>query len=481
MGIGGVAVGAFGIAGCNSSGPRRDGAPSTNPSSGGDVGQDYSPPEEVRSADGRLEVTLVAAATMVPWGSGSRYALTYNGGIPGPTLRVRPGDTLTLTLRNDLDTPTNLHTHGLHISPSGRSDNVFVMIEPGAAYTYEYVLPEDHPSGTFWYHPHHHGVVAAQISGGLAGAIVVEDELDDDPAFRSATERILVLSDPQVGTDASVLDVSAAQQMLGREGDVVLTNGQVRPRGVAKIGTTELWRIVNASASKYYLLSSDAASMHQVASDQGRLAAPIHVPQVLVAPGQRVEVMVPLVVAGTVTLSTAAVDRGGMGMGGGMGGASSAIAADLLVIDVTGPATAVGPLPASLRALDDLAAFTVDRRRSFTLGAMGMGRGAFVINGKSFDGARVDTTVAIDTIEEWTITNESMMDHPFHLHVWPFRVVSRTDGADPDPGWRDTVNVAAGHSVVIRVVFHDFDGTAVYHCHILDHEDLGMMGVISVV
>jgi FtsP/CotA-like multicopper oxidase with cupredoxin domain len=128
-------------------------------------------------------------------------------------------------------------------------------------------------------------------------------------------------------------------------------------------------------------------------------------------------------------------------------------------------------------------ALTVDRTRTIRLGGgmggMGGGMGAFTIDGRTFDMGRIDIEAAIDTIEEWTIVNDSMMAHPFHLHVWPMRVVGDGDGA-ADSTWRDTVNVAAGSSVTVRIPFHDFTGTAVYHCHILDHEDMGMMGVIRV-
>ena len=114
-------------------------------------------PPELHSNAGLLELELAAAPLMVPWNGGERYALAYNGSVPGPTLRVRPGDTLRITLRNGLDQPTNLHTHGLHVSPEGSSDNVFVMVDPGESHTYEYRIPAGHPAGLFWYHPHHHG------------------------------------------------------------------------------------------------------------------------------------------------------------------------------------------------------------------------------------------------------------------------------------------------------------------------------------
>ena len=112
---------------------------------------------------------------------------------------------------------------------------------------------------------------------------------------------------------------------------------------------------------------------------------------------------------------------------------------------------------------------------------MGMGRGVgLTIDGREFDAARVDTTVRLGTVEEWTIINDSPMDHPFHLHVWPMQVLAR-DGrpVDGSPQWLDVVNVAARTSVTVRVRLNDFPGRTVYHCHILDHEDLGMMGVVE--
>jgi FtsP/CotA-like multicopper oxidase with cupredoxin domain len=497
---GAVIVGASGLAGCMSSGAGHgnDGGNGTgggsdtgnnSPTAGGAPGAVFASPKELRSSGGRLELELVAAPAQVPWGSGTRYALAYNGSVPGPTLRVRPGDTISLRLSNELDAPTNLHTHGLHISPDGASDNVLVMIDPGSAHDYEYVIPSDHPSGTFWYHPHHHGNVATQVSGGLCGVIVVEDDLDDQPALADTSERVLVLSDPTIGPDDTVLSVSQMVQMQGREGDVVLVNGQLRPVITAATGTTERWRIVNASASRYYRLSVSLDTMHQIASDHGRLAKPRPVDQLDLAPGQRAEVLVRLDQPGQVVLRSAVVERGmsmhgGSGMGGmgGMGASGRAAGStiDLLTLAVGGQFKAAPALPTALRATDPVEALPVDRTRAITFGAMGMGAGEFTIDGKTFAVDRVDTTVAIDTIEDWTVTNASMMDHPFHLHVWPFRVVDRSNRTPLDPGWRDTVNVPAGESVTVRVVFRDFTGTAVYHCHILDHEDLGMMGVIRV-
>lgn len=496
LGAGGAAVV---LAGCGS-GMGRGSTTPTNPDVGGTRGQPFADPSVLRSTNGLLEVTLAAAATRLPWGTGTRYALAYNGSVPGPTLRVRPGDTLRVHLRNELDEPTNLHTHGLHVSPEGNSDNIYVAVEPGATFTYEYRIPADHPSGTFWYHPHHHGFVAAQLFGGLAGALVVDDAIDDLPELQAADEHLLLLSDPRIGTSSSVLDATGADRRSGREGDVVLVNGQRSPRLAAVAGSVQHWRIVNTSPSRYYRLQVDAPTMYLIATEQGRLAAPRDVTDVTLTPGQRVEVLVPLPTPGTVTLSTTEVERGrtmgmggglGGGMGGGMGGmggggngsstgASVGAPTTVLTVDVSASTSAPATLPSVVRASVPAVPTQATRERSISFGAMSMGNGEFVIDGEPFSADRVLAAPKLGTTEDWVVSNNSMMDHPFHLHVWPFVVVGRSGGAPADVGWHDTVNIPAGQSVTIRIPFEDFAGKTVCHCHILDHEDLGMMANVDV-
>jgi len=455
----------------------------------------FTQPEVLESANGKLEVELVARARQIPWGNGTRYALTYNGTTPGPTLAVRPGDVVTVHLVNDLGDDTNLHTHGLYVSPSGNHDNVFVTVPPGGRHTSTYEITPQQRSGTAWYHPHMHGMVAPQVAGGLAGAIIVRDDLDTDPALAAATERVMVLSDPKIGKTAAVLDVSQMQKMQGRQGDGVLVNGVARPVLDAAAGTLEHWRLVNASASRYYRLALDGLPMWQIATDGGRLAAPQPIEELLLAPGERAEVLVAPTQAGTYALRTLAYDRGSTGMG--MSGGASVVspAAPVLALSVTGTAPAAA-FPAQLAAPATLDPGHATGTRDLVL-AMGMGGGssggmgggmggggggggmAFTIDGDSFDPAVTNIRTRLGRVEDWTISNTSSMDHPFHLHVWPFRVLSRSSGA-LEPGWKDTVNVPAGGSVTVRVPFDRVTGRTVYHCHILDHEDLGMMGVIRV-
>lgn len=188
-------------------------------------------PEVMRSQDGLLRVELVAAPRETTIAGRPARVLTYNGTLPGQTWRARPGDRIEVLLRNELDTPTNLHTHGLLVSPRDNGDNPFISVDPGQTFEYRFDLPEDHPTGVFWYHPHRHGTVADQIFGGLYGALIVEG--DEVPASR---ERVLIVSDITLDLDGAIAPVLAPEVMMGREGDLVLVNGQHRPELTARPG-----------------------------------------------------------------------------------------------------------------------------------------------------------------------------------------------------------------------------------------------------
>ena len=481
-GVVGAGVGVTGLL-------RRWGSPPGGPSSSlssepGPTGSALREPESIASEGGSLHVTLTAAAGRVDLAGRSVRALSYNGSVPGPTLRLRPGDRMTLDLENRLGTATNLHVHGLHVSPAGNSDNVFVHVEEGETFRYEYEIPRDHAAGTFWYHPHLHGLVADQLFGGLAGAIVIQR--DDTVSLPVDRERMLVVTDVTLDGDR-VAQVSMRDRMMGREGDLVLVNGQLEPTVTVAPGGREHWRLINACTSRFLRLRTDGAEFLQVAGDAGLLAAPTPVERVLLAPGNRTELLVRVPEPGRYRLLTEPVDRGSAGMGG-MGGMMSGRAAGgeatvtLLHVGATGPAVQPAALPRRLAELDDLRGLGLERERRLTMAmGLGMGRGVgLTIDGREFDAARVDTTVRLGTVEEWTIINDSPMDHPFHLHVWPMQVLAR-DGrpVDGSPQWLDVVNVAARTSVTVRVRLNDFPGRTVYHCHILDHEDLGMMGVVE--
>jgi FtsP/CotA-like multicopper oxidase with cupredoxin domain len=283
-------------------------------------------------------------------------------------------------------------------------------------------------------------------------------------------------------------------QMMGREGELVLVNGQARPRLHARPGERERWRIINACSARYLRLRIDGQQMQLLGVDSGRFAAPRDVHEVVLATGNRADLLV-TTAAGTSELHTLPYNRGGMTemMGGepgmsGMDGASgndtpssaTGDAIGLASLEVTG--TAAAPLPPVPRqpAPRDLRVETVTGRRELTF-AIGMGPGGmrFTLDGKKFDPNRIDQQVRAGAVEEWTITNTSPMDHPLHLHVWPMQLIEHTGQPVDTPTWQDVVNIPGRGSIKVRVAFEKFTGRTVYHCHILDHEDRGMMAVID--
>ena len=446
------------------------------------AGEQLAEPETMRSEDGLLRVRLAAAEGALTIGGRRANAYGYNGTLPGPTLRLRPGDRLQVELVNRLESPTNLHVHGLRVSPADNGDNVFVSVQPGQTFAYDYRLPEDHPPGVYWYHPHRHPLVADQVFGGLYGAIVVEDP-DELPVSR---ERVLVVSDITLDAAGRVRPPSRTARMMGREGELVLVNGHARPMFTARPGERERWRIVNACAARYVRLRLDGQQLDVVSIDSGRYAEPRRVEEIVLATGNRADLLV-TATEGTSTLEALGVDRGGMfGMGGLRGGSVSGDVGPLATLRVTGaavpelPAVPVLPQSPDLRAAE----LAAHRRLVFGMGmgmGGGMGRGGatFTIDGAQFDRDRVDQTVALGTVEEWTMVNPTPMDHPFHLHVWPMQIVAEAGRAVNDVRRQDVVNVPARSEVTVRIAFEEFAGRTVYHCHVLDHEDDGMMAVLE--
>lgn len=410
-------------------------------------------PKRIKSNGGVLDVMLEAKPTLLPFEGSKRWALTYNGTFPGPTLVAKPGDVINVTLKNSTNQTTNLHTHGPHVSPSGNSDNPFIMVEPGKSFKYQFKIPKNQEPGTFWYHPHHHEFVAKQVSAGLVGAIIIEGE--SDKLLTNTKDRTLVLADPRIGSTESVMNTSMMDQMHGRSGDFVLINGQLRPAINAKKGVTERWRIVNSSPSLFLNLSVESSSFIVIGTDGGRVK-PFELQKLIITPGQRFEVLINTKKSGQLKIYES-------------GNVIGYLYSDINV-----------PVPPALPALPTLKA-TRERKIAIEQGGRGgmMGGMSFTFNGETFDPNKVNQKVKLNTVEDWVITNTSHMAHPFHIHAWSFQVIDRGDGK-PDPGWKDTVAIPVGSNVRIRINFADFGGKTVYHCHILDHEDIGMMGIVEV-
>ncbi|NEQ39364.1 MAG: multicopper oxidase family protein [Okeania sp. SIO3I5] len=435
-------------------------------------------PQINHSQNGILEIDLTANFHQINLGNKQAYLLNYNGQIPGPRLEAKPGDTIQINFTNNLPQPTNIHYHGLHIPITGNADNVFLHIPPGDRLTYQFQIPENHPAGMFWYHPHLHGLVAEQLFGGLAGLFIVRGDLDEIPEIKAASEQFLVLQDFALDQQGNMLPSQELSIMTGREGNLITANGQFNPNfAIPAQGLLRL-RILNASTSRFYRLSLEEHSFYLIATDGGALAKPIEMSELLLTPGERADILIQANrEPGKYSLLNLPYERVGMGM---MGRNVPESQPQVLATVSYETKVAAVPLPTKLIPVPALPKPEKVRRFQMNHGMIpGQGM-AFLFNGESYQPKRIDTQVQLNTVEDWELINTGIMDHPFHVHTNAFQVLSRNGKPEPYRAWKDVVLVRPGEKVLIRMPFRDFAGKTVYHCHILDHEDLGMMGNLEI-
>jgi FtsP/CotA-like multicopper oxidase with cupredoxin domain len=442
--------------------------------------------KQYQSSEGLLELDLEAGEHSVNISGKSAQLMTYNGQIPSPRLEVNPGDTVRINFTNNLSQSTNIHYHGLHIPITGNADNVFLHIPRGERLTYEFNIAKNHPAGLFWYHPHLHGLVAEQLFGGLAGLFVVRGELDEIPEVKTAVEQFVILQDFALDNRGNRIPDSQLSIMTGREGNIITVNGEVNPNFAIPTGKLLRLRILNASPSRFYQLSLENHPFYLIATDGGALTKPVELTELLLTPGERADILIqPSQEPRQYRLLNLPYQRVGMGMmGGGMMGRGMMRGnfnnEPQLLATVSYQAKTTPTLPTKLIAVEPLP--TAPKMRRFQLNhGMIPGQGmVFLFNGQPYQSQRIDTSVQLNTIEDWEIMNTGMMDHPFHVHGNPFQIISRNGQPEPYLAWRDVALVKQGESVVIRMAFRDFAGKTVYHCHILDHEDLGMMANLEI-
>ena len=421
-----------------------------------------------------VEVELTASVTRLALEPGAvTDAYTYNGSVPGPTLDVYEGDHVIVHFRNELPEPTTIHWHGLHI-PAAMDGSPLTPIAPGARFDYVFTIPRG-SAGTYWYHPHPDARSGYQVAKGLFGAIIVrarDDPLDGIP------EKLLILSDNRFGADGSVdfpdphSIAGLRDEENGREGDVLFVNAQIAPSLRIRSGEVQRWRVINVAAARVFRLAFHGHTLLHVGSDGGLFERPVEVSQIDVANSERVE----LLVRGTgdpgdrETLQTLPYDR----YVPQTRPEDWKIPRDLLTLTYSmAPRVTAPPLPATLRHVPplDTAAVTATHLLVLSQG---------LINGKTMDMARVDLRTVLGATEIWQIENVVGMDHPFHLHGFRFQVLDRNGVPEPYRSWKDVVNVRKHESVRIIVRYDDFPGLWMYHCHILDHEDHGMMGILEI-
>lgn len=426
-----------------------------------------------------VELDLTAQQDWVRLGNRDAYAYAFNGLVPGPAIEARPGDRLLIHFHNGLVEPSNLHYHGLHVPSTGSADNAMLSVPPRESFNYQIDIPSTHPGGIFWYHPHVHEFAARQVSRGLAGTLIVRGDLDQIPEIAAAPEQIIVLQDFALDRGGVPTEPGIMEKMAGREGDLVTINGRINPTILIQRGGWIRLRFLNASSSRFYRLGLEEHSFHVIATDGGALAAPEEQAEILLAPGERVDAMVEATRPDASYRLINLPYRRVTGMGGGPTTSAPMV---LATLTYRGTADQTWNLPQQLVSVDPLPGPSI--LRTFQLGSgMGMGVMAgggmtFAINGRTFNPDRVDTRVRLNAVEDWEFVNPSTMDHPMHIHTNPFQVIG-SDGA-PIRAWKDVVVVPARSRVRVRTAFRDFVGRTMYHCHILDHEDFGMMGVLEI-
>jgi suppressor of ftsI len=425
----------------------------------------FREPPVVTSTAGVLRVSLTPRPSMVSVAGRQATVMAYNGLYTPPTLRARPGDTIRIRLTNALDEPTTLHTHGLTVSPRANSDNIFLHVAPGQTQDYEIQLPANQPAGLFWYHPHAHGFSDEQTRNGMAGALIVEGLLDSFPTLRHLPERLLLLKGLQLE------DGRVAITHIG-ENAIRTINGVADPIIVLRPGETELWRIGNLSADLYFLLTLDSHHFQLVARD-GNLRSRITTSDtVRLSPGARAEVLVTAGAPGVYQLRTGDIDTGPAG--------NQYKGTVMATVHVEGSPMTPAVLPHALLPVEDLRG-KVTNRRTIVFSESKDGD-TFFIDGKKFDMDRTDIRVKLGAIEEWTIRNEADELHTFHIHQGPYQLTEINGVPQPADDHRDIVDVPIGGEVKVIIPFTNplIVGRFVYHCHILSHEDRGMMATIEV-
>jgi len=460
----------------------------------------FSNPPEARSP-------IVLTAINDP--QSGKAAFSFNGREDPPVIRAVPGEDIRLTYINAMSADshercidgtcmnmTNLHFHGLHVSPDAPQDDVIgMMAMPGKTLHYTVNIPLDQPPGLYWYHTHPHGESYQQDLDGMSGAIVIDGIERYVPGLQHMRERILVLRDQVIGkddpdssesmrrVDLSGKSCSASTDPPGR---LFTVNGVVRPQIAIAADERQFWRIVNASPDLYADLQVDGEQLEVVALDGMPLAFhdPAHplnyLSHILVPPAGRVEAIItgPRHEA-RASLRTLCFDTGRDGDPN-----PAMVLADLINIAEPDPrrqGTHVNVQPPVSRSLSPaMIARVEDSSPDFVVHFTGDKNG-FYINGRKYSPSDPPmTTVSIGAFHRWRVTNDTLEVHPFHIHQVHFLIYAENGNRLKIPEWLDTVNVPVQGNVDLMMDFTDpiIRGISLFHCHLLSHEDKGMMAKI---
>lgn len=391
----------------------------------------------------------------------------FNHSIPGPFLRAKKGDEITIKVKNNLKEPTVVHWHGIRLpSEMDGTTDTQKPIQPGEEFEYRFIVPD---AGTFWYHSHHNETV--QMERGMYGALIVEDETE----LAVDKERILMIDDMKLTENNEFRKGNAFSRWFqrhdGREGETLLINGKENSVFEMNAGQIERWRIINASSAKYFYLSLGGKPFKIIGTDGGLLEQPIEATESLIIPGERLEILVgPFSEDEHYFIESLPYNR------------MTSIKPkhqQYAAVKVKEAKPSVASIPSKLRTIETLAAqqATVTRSVKFSVGPSWRHGIDFLVNN---DVHTADAPVNINELQVWEVSNTSLMDHPFHLHGFFFQVIEENGQAPSYNAWKDTYNLKPRSKVKIAWV-PDRTGNWMYHCHILEHHEAGMMAHFEVI
>jgi FtsP/CotA-like multicopper oxidase with cupredoxin domain len=423
------------------------------------------------SHDGHLHVDLVAAPATYIIGGRRFEGMLYNGQYVPAVWRLRPGDRLTVSLHNRLAQETNLHFHGLGVSPLNNGDNVFLHIRSGETFDYEVRIPERHV-GLFWFHPHMHGDVDSQIIGGMSGGIIVEGSERLYPFLKQLTERVLLLKHQPIGR--------ADYQEL------VTVNGMAEPVIPIRPGEPQFWEMGNIGADRFLRAKIEGMPFYVLGRDGYFVPRPIRMDEVLLGPGQRVSAIVVGGPAGRHEFTSVEFKFDER--------QPPLPEISLGTVVSRGPPADVASVEARVASLQvngtlyahEVRSSPIAHRRTFTFSASA-DKSQFFINRRVFDEARTDVAVRLGDTEEWTVRNEDSQYHDFHIHQTGFLVTEVNGSPANFDGLRDTFSIPPMENgqpgeakLIIPFTNPEIVGRFVFHCHVVKHEDKGMMQTIEV-
>ena len=431
--------------------------------------------ESTTDATGRRTFDLTADEGETRFtAAGATETAGYNGSYLGPTIVADRGDDVRIRVHNALDEPTTTHWHGMHL-PAKADGSPHQPVDPGASWSPEWKI--DQPAATLWYHPHPHGQTAAQVGRGLAGMFILRDPAEAALALprRYGIDDIPVIVQ-DVRFDADGRFVADSRDFVGPLGDTLLVNGTVGPRLDVTTDVVRL-RLLNASPARVYTFAlDDARDLALIGTDGGLRDRPFETPSVRLSPGERAEVLVRVAPGEKVVLQSRDVDLGGNGFTRGNGGADRF---DVLELVASDSLATVGTVPSTLVDLERLSDLDASAERRFELDGT-------QINQREMDPSRIDEVVELGATEVWDVRNNMALPHSFHVHDVQFQVLS-VGGEPPTAdlaGWKDTVLLRGNTEYRLIMRFTDYadpETPYMYHCHLLRHEDDGMMGQFVVV